>query len=184
LDLPVANTLVQIGITNANQLAQFSASLAGRSLSEQIQYLSSLGLPLSAAQSVAQSLSAIAGSLPNALGQLTSIDQSNTMYGLASDYQQPQVNLPAYAPGVPNVQTPRNYGSYGTTVNPGDIQPNQPAPVAPGQPQQQFDIYGNPMAPQQSNAYSPQQARSYFAQLAQSQANQGWDPTSEAIPQY
>jgi hypothetical protein len=167
LELPVANTLVQIGITNANQLAQFSASLAGRSLSEQIQYLSTLGLPLQAAQSVAQSLGQIAASLPAALGQLSSIDLANTHYVLAGDYQNPVPNgLPTYTPGVPNVTPLRGgYGDYSVNPNnqyPGNIQPTLPPPQPPGQ---QYDMYGNPMAAQGPNAYNPSQTRQYFDQL-------------------
>lgn len=171
LELPVANTLVQIGITNANQLATFTASLAGRSLSEQIQYLQTLGLPLSAAQSVAQSLSQIAASLPSSLGQLTNIDQANTMYGLASDYQQPQVNLPAYTPGMPNVRPPQSpYGDYTVNPNntqyPGNVQPNLPPPQAPGG----YDMYGNPMTPVQQTPLTPQQRQQVFSRSAAQQA--------------
>lgn len=131
LELPVANTLVNLGITNANQLAQFTASLAGRSLQEQLSYLTSLGIPIQMAQQ-------LASSLPQALGQLGQIDQSNNFYGLAQDYQNPLPDgFPTYNPGVPpspgrspNPTTP-NYGPVNTSPNGGYLNPN---PTAPGQP--------------------------------------------------
>lgn len=96
LELPVANTLASMGISNAQQLATFTASLAGRSFSEQLQYLTSLGLPLQEAQRLMTVL-------PQSLAQLSNIDQSNTFYNLAGDYQNPvSGQLPTYTAPVPD----------------------------------------------------------------------------------
>lgn len=156
LELPVAQSLVQYGITNANQVAQLQASLAGRSLSEQIQFLSSMGMPIQMAQS-------LAASLPSGLGQLANIDQSNTYYGLAQNYQNPLggASLPTYNLPLPggnsggygggysggyNYQPPAgfNYGNFnmgnpvsvgrtpiGGTVNPNSPTMGQTMPVTP-----------------------------------------------------
>lgn len=113
LELPIANTLVQLGISNASQLAQFTASLAGRSLQEQITYLGTLGIPIQMAQQ-------LAASLPQAIGSLASIDQANNFYTLAQDYQSPLgAPLPTYSLPTPTAPQPARpgYSPYPTVNN-------------------------------------------------------------------
>jgi hypothetical protein len=106
LEMPVAQTLVQYGITNASQVAQLQAQLAGRSLNEQIQYLGTLGVPLDMAQKIAITL-------PQAIAQLANIDQSNNFYGLAQDYQAPLPGgLQNYYLPTPTVNNGSASGGY------------------------------------------------------------------------
>ena len=179
LEMPVAQALVNIGITNANQLAQFTASLTGKSLQEQMTYLTSLGIPLQMAQQLAQSL-------PSSLGQLSAIDQANTYYGLAQDYQNPVAGgLPVYNPGPPNYpprgNTPYpNTGPVSSNPNgylPTDVTPGAGQPVGINAQGQLVDAQGRVV-----NYAPPATVPSNVGQNALPPAS--WDYTQEAIPQY
>lgn len=135
LELPLAQTLVNLGITNASQVSQLQQMLVGKTLSEQIQLFNQMGIPVQMAQQLAQSL-------PSAVGQLSGTNLSNNMYGLAQNYQNPVPGgLPTYAANMPPA-TPgmryQNPGSGGFQSN-GPVQSGQtalpntaaPAPAAP-----------------------------------------------------
>ena len=121
LELPLAQTLVNLGITNSSQVAQLQAALAGKTLSEQVQLFAQLGVPIAVAQQLAQSL-------PGAVGQLSSTNLSNNMYGLAQDYQNPiPGGLPVYPSAMPNA-TPGQRNSnagQGGLPNAGNVQSGQ-----------------------------------------------------------
>jgi hypothetical protein len=110
LELPLAQTLAGMGITNAQQVSQLQQALVGKTLSEQIQFLSTLGIPVQMAQQLAQSL-------PSAVGQLSATNLNNNQYALTQNYQNPLAGgLPTTNYGLPNQGggfAPQNYRSPG-----------------------------------------------------------------------
>jgi hypothetical protein len=144
LQLPLAQTLVNLGITNSSQVAQLQAALAGKTLSEQVQMFAQLGVPVELAQQLAQSL-------PSAVGQLNSTNLANNQYGLVQNYQNPvSGGLPAYAAPMPSGSPGARYASGGAggfqntgpvtagpTALPATAAPaTMPTNAAPGNPYQ------------------------------------------------
>lgn len=108
LEMPLAQQLVNLGITNSSQVAQLQAALAGRTLSEQIQFFAQLGIPVQMAQQLAQSL-------PSAVGQLNATNLSNNNYALTQSYQTPLPGgLPVTNSGTPSIGPGMRYANPGS----------------------------------------------------------------------
>lgn len=127
-----ASQLAQFGISNAAQVAQIQQAVTGKSFQEGLQYLQSLGIPLSVAQNV------LSGSVSQ-LGSLSGTNNNNTFYGLAAPYGTPGLTSPSgysfQTPQAPQLSSPYgriqpgntgggstyNFNGYGQPTNNGQV---------------------------------------------------------------